>query len=109
MGTTNAMGTETWGAGGGVGRSGRRVAVLGAVAGVALLPAGAAHASVIGVGNAVFGNTCVNQSGGARAEGSTVAGSGVASGNRAGLPLDLRRNHCGNSGIVCTAVFRSSV
>ncbi|GAA1343176.1 hypothetical protein GCM10009647_087520 [Streptomyces sanglieri] len=102
------MGVEMRRTGGGAGRAGVRTAVLGAVAGVALLPAGAAHASVIGVGNAVFGNTCVSQ-GGARAAGSTVAGSGVASGNQVGLPLDLPRNHCGNSGIVCTAVFMSSV
>ncbi|MFD8937063.1 chaplin family protein [Streptomyces sp. NPDC059578] len=88
--------------------AGTRSAVLGAVAGVALLPAGAAHASVIGIGNAVFGNTCVSQSS-ARADGSTVAGSGVGGGNQAGLPLSLPRNQCGNSGIVCTALFRSSV
>ncbi|MCM2390492.1 chaplin family protein [Streptomyces albipurpureus] len=102
------MGVETRGAGGGAGRAGVRAAVLGAVAGAALLPAGAAHASVIGIGNAAFGNTCVNQ-GSARAAGATVAGSGVASGNQAGLPLSLPRNQCGNSGIVCTALFGSSV
>ncbi|MGY3061748.1 hypothetical protein ACVWZD_006046 [Streptomyces sp. TE3672] len=102
------MGMETRSAVSGTARSGVRAAVLGAAAGVALLPAGAAHASVIGVGNAAFGNTCVSQ-GGARAVGSTVAGSGVASGNQVGLPLDLPRNHCGNSCIVCTAVFGSSV
>ncbi|MFJ6750214.1 MULTISPECIES: chaplin family protein [unclassified Streptomyces] len=56
----------------------------------------------------MFGNTCSNH-GGARAAGSTVAGSGVASGNQTGLPLSLPRNHCGNSGIVCTALFRASV
>ncbi|QDY75815.1 chaplin family protein [Streptomyces qinzhouensis] len=89
------------------GRGGARAALLGAVAGVALLPAvGAAHASVIGVGNPAFGNTCANL-GGARTAGSTVAGSGLASGNLAGLPLNLTRNQCGNSGIVCTAVFRA--
>ncbi|WP_330177474.1 chaplin family protein [Streptomyces sp. NBC_01498] len=88
--------------------AGMRVAVLGAVAGAALLPAGTAQASVVGVGNAVFGNTCVNGSE-ARAAGSTVSGSGLGSGNSAGLPLSLTRNHCGNSGIVCTALFRSSV
>lgn len=87
---------------------GMRAAVLGAVAGAALLPAGAAHASVIGVGNAVFGNTCVSK-GGAQAAGTTVAGSGVGGGNQTGLPLDLRRNQCGNSGIICTALFGSSV
>ncbi|MFE9491212.1 MULTISPECIES: chaplin family protein [unclassified Streptomyces] len=104
------MGVETRSADGGAGRASVRAAVLGlgAVAGVALLPAGAAHASVIGIGNAVFGNTCVSQ-GGTRAAGTTVAGSGVASGNQVGLPLSLPRNHCGNSGIVCTAVFMSSV
>ncbi|MFE7129710.1 chaplin family protein [Streptomyces sp. NPDC057638] len=97
------MGVETWGRGGGA-----RAAVLGAVAGVALVPAGAAQASVIGVGNAAFGNTCVHH-GDARAAGSTVAGSGVANANQAGLPLSLPRNQCGNSGIVCTALFRASV
>ncbi|MFF3641533.1 chaplin family protein [Streptomyces sp. NPDC002564] len=98
------MGVETWNGGGRAGRA----AVLGAVAGVALLPAGAAHANVIGVGNAAFGNTCASQ-GGARSTGATVAGSGLANGNQVGLPLDLPRNHCGNSGIVCTAVFMASV
>ncbi|MFJ6699463.1 chaplin family protein [Streptomyces sp. NPDC091272] len=98
------MGVETQGTSGGAGRVGVRAALLGAVAGAALLPAGAADASVIGIGNAVFGNTCVSQ-GGVRAAGATVAGSGVASGNQAGLPLSLPRNHCGNSGIVCTALF----
>lgn len=103
------MGVETWGAGGGAGRTGARTAaVLGAVAGVALLPAGAAHANVIGIGNAAFGNTCVSQ-GSDRTAGATVSGSGLGSGNQAGLPLSLPRNHCGNSGIVCTAVFMSSV
>ncbi|MFE7612987.1 chaplin family protein [Streptomyces celluloflavus] len=101
------MGVETRGAGGAVG-AGVRAAVVGAVAGVALLPAGAAQANVVGIGNAVFGNTCVNQ-GGARAVGSTAAGSGVVGGNYAGLPLSLPRNDCGNSGIVCTAVIMASV
>ncbi|GGZ14769.1 hypothetical protein GCM10010387_03710 [Streptomyces inusitatus] len=101
-------GTGGTGTGGSAGRVGVRAAVLGAVAGAALLPAGAAHAGIIGIGNAVFGNTCVNQ-GSARAEGATVAGSGLGSANQAGLPLDLPRNHCGNSGIVCTALFMSSV
>ncbi|MFD9426537.1 MULTISPECIES: chaplin family protein [unclassified Streptomyces] len=102
------MGAEIHGTGGGGGRVGKRAAVLGAVAGVALVPAGAAHANVIGIGNAVFGNTCVSQ-GSAQAAGTTVAGSGLGSGNQAGLPLSLPRNHCGNSGIVCTALFGSSV
>ncbi|GAA2239059.1 hypothetical protein GCM10010232_27440 [Streptomyces amakusaensis] len=99
------MGVETRSTGSG---AGVRAAVLGAVAGAALLPAGAAHAAVLGIGNAVFGNTCVNQ-GDVRAEGATVAGSGVGSANQAGLPLSLPRNQCGNSGIICTALFRSSV
>lgn len=94
--------------GGSTGRVGARAAVLGAVAGVALLPAGAAHASVVGIGNAAFGNTCASQ-GGSQAAGATVAGSGVVNGDQASLPLDLPRNHCGNSGIVCTALFRASV
>ncbi|MFE1365641.1 chaplin family protein [Streptomyces anulatus] len=84
--------------------AGARAVVLGAVAGAALLPAGAAEANVVGVGNAAFGNTCVNQAD-ARAGGATVAGSGLGSGNHAGLPLSLARNHCGNSGIICTALF----
>ncbi|MFC4033458.1 chaplin family protein [Streptomyces polygonati] len=104
------MSVETRSSGGGAAKAGvRRAAVLGAVAGAALLPTGAAHASVIGVGNAMFGNACVNQDDGARSSGATVAGSGVGGGNQAGLPLSLPRNHCGSSGIVCTALFRSSV
>ncbi|MFB7470547.1 chaplin family protein [Kitasatospora sp. NPDC056184] len=87
---------------------GRRMAVLGTAVGAALVPAGAAHANIVGVGNAVFGNSCVNH-GGAQATGGTVSDSGTASGNQLGLPLDLPRNHCGSSGIVCTAVFMSSV
>ncbi|MEU8960814.1 chaplin family protein [Streptomyces sp. NPDC048491] len=102
------MSVGTRSAGGAVRRAGARAAVLGAATGAALLPAGAAQASVIGVGNAVIGNTCVSQ-GTARTVGSTVTGSGVASGNQTGLPLDLPRNHCGNSGIVCTALIPASV
>ncbi|MFD6437632.1 hypothetical protein [Streptomyces venezuelae] len=102
------MGVEMRGAGGGAGRVGARAAVLGAVAGVALVPVGAAHANVIGVGNAVFGNSCASH-GGARAVGGTVSGSGLANGNQSGLPLSLTRNQCGNSGIVCLALFRASV
>ncbi|KIF70896.1 hypothetical protein HY68_23495 [Streptomyces sp. AcH 505] len=102
------MGVETRGTGGSAGRMGARAAMLGAVAGVALLPAGAAQANVVGVGNAAFGNTCASHDD-ARAEGATVTGSGLANGNQTGLPLSLPRNHCGNSGIICTAVFMSSV
>ncbi|MER6639666.1 chaplin family protein [Streptomyces microflavus] len=84
--------------------TGARAIVLGAVTGAALLPAGTAEANVVGVGNAAFGNACANHAD-ARAEGATVAGSGLGSGNHAGLPLNLARNHCGNSGIICTAIF----
>lgn len=101
--TGNGSGTVS-----GAGRVGARVAMVGAVAGAALLPVGAAEANVVGVGNAAFGNTCVKQ-GGTAAAGSTVAGSGAASGNQASLPLSLPRNHCGNSGIICTALFRAAV
>ncbi|MFD8916327.1 chaplin family protein [Streptomyces sp. NPDC059569] len=90
---------------GGARRAGRRAAAVGAVLGAALVPAGAAHANVIGIGNATFGNTCANQGGGAHTAGGTVAGSGAVSGNHVALPLDLPRNHCGNSGIICTALF----
>ncbi|MFC8826039.1 chaplin family protein [Streptomyces sp. NPDC057137] len=95
--------------GGGVAKAGVRAAVVGAVAGAALLPAGAAQANVVGIGNAAFGNGCVQDQPGARSEGATVAGSGLGGGNQAGLPLSLPRNHCGSSGIVCTALFGSSV
>lgn len=94
--------------GGIAGRRGARAAVLGAVAGAALLPAGTSYANIVGVGNAAFGNTCAN-TGDTRSDGATVAGSGVGTGNLAGLPLRLTRNQCGNSGIVCTALFRASV
>ncbi|WP_241844465.1 chaplin family protein [Kitasatospora sp. CB01950] len=87
---------------------GRRMAVLGTAVGAAVVPAGAAQANIVGVGNAVFGNSCTNH-GAAQATGTTVSDSGTASGNHLGLPLDLPRNHCGSSGIVCTAVFMSSV
>ncbi|MET8829038.1 chaplin family protein [Streptomyces sp. NPDC004610] len=108
MSAMSAMRVETRGAESGAGRTGARAVVLGTVAGMALVPAGAAHANVIGIGNAVFGNTCASH-GDARAAGTTVGGSGVGGGNLAGLPLSLPRNHCGNSGIVCTALFRASV
>ncbi|CAL9278985.1 chaplin family protein [Streptomyces sp. SudanB182_2057] len=83
-----------------VGRTGARVAAVGAAMGVALVPAGAAHANIGGVGNAVFGNSCANV-GDAQARGATAASPGVLGGNLAQLPLDLPRNQCGNSGIVC--------
>ncbi|MEU5402297.1 chaplin family protein [Streptomyces sp. NPDC005963] len=86
----------------------KRVAVVGTALGAALVPAGAAHASIIGIGNPAFGNSCANQ-GGAQSAGATIAGSGAASGNQAGLPLSLPRNQCGNSGIICTALIRASV
>ncbi|GGZ42694.1 chaplin family protein [Streptomyces poonensis] len=87
-----------------VGRTGARVAAVGAVvgaaAGVALVPAGAAHANIIGIGNAAFGNSCTNV-GAAQSRGATTASAGAASGNVTQLPLNLQRNQCGNSGIVC--------
>ncbi|MFJ6773455.1 hypothetical protein ACIQOV_21300 [Kitasatospora sp. NPDC091257] len=39
-------------------------------------PGGVGHADILGAGNAVFGNSCVNQ-GGTQATGGTVANSGV--------------------------------
>ncbi|UQA97935.1 chaplin [Streptomyces halobius] len=51
-------------------------------------------------GNATFGNSCANQ-GSPQASGATVAGSGALAGNTGQLPLDLPRNHCGNSGLTC--------
>ncbi|OON80059.1 chaplin family protein [Streptomyces tsukubensis] len=103
------MSVDVRGTGSGTGKAAVRATVVGAVAGAALLPVGAAQANVIGIGNAVFGNTCVQQGQGAQADGVTAAGSGLAAGNQAGLPLSLPRNHCGNSGIICTAVFAASV
>lgn len=73
-------------------------AAAGAAA-VVFAPAPAAHASVIGVGNAVFGNACANN--GSALTGTTTSGSGLLAGNAAQLPLDLPLNRCGNSGIVC--------
>ncbi|MGW2543595.1 chaplin family protein [Kitasatospora sp. NPDC001574] len=88
--------------------AGTRMAVLGTAMGAALVPAGAAQADIVGVGNAVFGNSCENH-GGTQTAGGTVSDSGTASGNQLGLPLSLPRNHCGSSGIVCTAVIMPSV
>jgi len=84
-------------------------AVAGAAAGAALVPAGVAQANIVGVGNGTYGNSCANLGAAALAEGATFASAGLASGNHAALPLTLPRNHCGNSGIVCTALFMSSV
>lgn len=85
-----------------VGRKAAVAGVAGAAVGAALAPAGAAHAAIIGVGNPTYGNTCVNH-GNAQAAGATAASGGALSGNLAALPLDLPRNQCGNSGIVCLA------
>ncbi|MFD7412775.1 chaplin family protein [Kitasatospora purpeofusca] len=92
------------GAGGGARTVGKRLAAVGTAVGAALVPAGAAHAGIVGVGNAVFGNSCETY-GGTQATGGTVSDSGTVSGNQVGLPLDLPRNHCGSSGIVCTAII----
>ncbi|GAA2977543.1 MULTISPECIES: chaplin family protein [unclassified Kitasatospora] len=106
MSLVTGAGRQSAGAGGRA--VGKRVAVVGAAVGAALAPAGVGHADILGAGNAVFGNSCVNQ-GGTQATGGTVADSGTVTGNQLGLPLSLPRNHCGSSGIVCTAVFMSSV
>ncbi|WP_341866743.1 chaplin family protein, partial [Streptomyces swartbergensis] len=95
-----AMGVRTQERRAVAGRVGVRAAAVGAAAGAALAPAGAAQANVIGVGNPTFGNTCTNV-GGAQAQGTTVASSGIGTANAAGLPLSLPRNRCGNSGIIC--------
>lgn len=79
---------------------GKRAAMVGAAVSAALVPAGAAHAGVIGIGDSAFGNTCTNLSG-AHPAGSTAVGSGLGGGNTGQLPLDLPRNRCGNSGIIC--------
>ncbi|CAL9325417.1 chaplin family protein [Streptomyces sp. SudanB182_2057] len=76
------------------------VVLAGAAVG-AMAAATPASANIVGVGNAVFGNSCTTV-GAARASGTTVAGSGSAAGNLAQLPLDLSRNSCGNSGIICS-------
>lgn len=60
-------------------------------------PGGVGHADILGAGNAVFGNCCVNQ-GGTQATGGTAADSGTVTGNQLGLPLSLPRNPCGSSG-----------
>ncbi|MFE4358200.1 MULTISPECIES: chaplin family protein [Streptomycetaceae] len=104
---SRVAGTERQGAGSSARTAGKRMAVLGTAVGAVLVPAGAAQAGVVGVGNAVFGNSCENHDVGAQALGGTVSDSGTASGNQLGLPLSLPRNHCGSSGIVCTAVFMS--
>ncbi|MFF4717367.1 chaplin family protein [Streptomyces eurythermus] len=84
-------------------RSARRQAVLvGTALGAVALSGTPAHANIVGVGNAAFGNSCANH-GAVRASGATVAGTGTLSGNAIGLPLDLPRNECGNSGITCAA------
>ncbi|MFE7118392.1 chaplin family protein [Streptomyces sp. NPDC057654] len=92
--------------------AGRRVgavgAVIGAATGATLIPAGTAEANIIGIGNAAYGNSCLNV-GRATAAGGTAASSGAASANRLVLPLHMSRNHCGNSGFICTALFRASV
>ncbi|MFD7450456.1 chaplin family protein [Kitasatospora sp. NPDC059827] len=88
--------------------TGRRLALAGTAMGAALVPAGVAHATVLGAGNAVFDNSCTTY-GGTTAVGDTATQSGAATGNQLGLPLSLPRNHCGSTGIVCTAVFMSSV
>ncbi|MGI5484882.1 chaplin family protein [Streptomyces lavendofoliae] len=85
-------------------RNARRQAVLvGVGLGAVALSAAPAHASVIGVGNATFGNVCAN-AGGAHASGATVSGGGVLAGLVGQLPMDLPRNDCGNSGLTCIPI-----
>ncbi|MFH8485300.1 chaplin family protein [Streptomyces longisporoflavus] len=50
--------------------------------------------------DATCGNSCTNVSA-ALAQGATTATAGTAAGNMAQLPLNLPRNQCGNSGIIC--------
>jgi hypothetical protein len=78
----------------------RLVLIVGAV-GVTLFSAAPAQASVIGVGDAAFGNACANQGVGAQSHGATASGSGALGGNSTQLPLNVPRDRCGNSGIVC--------
>ncbi|WP_436960782.1 chaplin family protein [Streptomyces sp. SudanB182_2057] len=76
------------------------VVLAGAAVGAVAAAAAPASAGIVAVGDAVFGNSCVN-AGASQASGATVAGSGSLAGNLAQLPLDLPRNRCGNSGIIC--------
>lgn len=92
-----AWGTSKW------------AAVAGAAAGAVLVPVASAQAGVVSVGNGTFGNECANAGVAAGALGGTFASEGVGGGNHVALPLTLPRNQCGNSGIVCTAVFMASV
>ncbi|MEU7135485.1 chaplin family protein [Streptomyces sp. NPDC046261] len=78
-----------------------RAVLVGAGLGAVALSAAPAHA-VIGIGNATSGNVCANADG-PRAAGATRSGTGTVSGNAGQLPLGLPRNHCGNSGLTCTA------
>ncbi|URM91930.1 DUF320 domain-containing protein [Streptomyces sp. MRC013] len=52
---------------------------------------------VVGALNPAFGNNCVNESGGAQANGSAADSPGVASGNNVQAPVDVPVNACGNS------------
>ncbi|MCP9959573.1 chaplin [Streptomyces sudanensis] len=52
---------------------------------------------VAGVLNPAFGNECVNESGGAQANGSAAGSRGVASGNNVQAPVNAPVNVCGNS------------
>ncbi|MCL3998242.1 hypothetical protein [Streptomyces lavenduligriseus] len=77
------------------------VVLAGAALGAMAATATPASANIVGAGNAVFGNSCTTM-GVAQASDATVAGSGSSAGNLAQLPLDLVRNPCGNSGIICS-------
>ncbi len=76
-----------------------RTGVVGAVLlGGALASAGPVHADVIGgLGNAAFGNVCVNHSS-SSAAGATADGPGFLTSNAGQPPLAMPRNNCGTQG-----------
>ncbi|MFH8347375.1 chaplin family protein [Streptomyces sp. NPDC018045] len=81
----------------------RRVLCVVIAAGGAVLgaPGSAYAANVIAVGNAAFGNTCASPSANAQARSATTHGGGLLGGNALQAPLELQRQTCGNSGIIC--------
>ncbi|MFD5514032.1 hypothetical protein ACFWIB_40960 [Streptomyces sp. NPDC127051] len=79
---------------------GKRAVLVGAAVGTVAASAAPAQAGIISVGNAAFGNSCSSK-GNAQAADGTAAGPGVLGANLAQLPLQLQRNTCGESGIIC--------
>ncbi|SOD61544.1 Small secreted domain [Streptomyces zhaozhouensis] len=53
--------------------------------------------NVVGLLNPAFGNTCVNEGGGAHASGGASNSPGVISGNNIQAPIEVPVNACGNS------------